>query len=503
MPAEPPLIVPLEPWQTVWPVGLALLLTLYGAWGIRRQLRPDRWVGVVLVVALIVRVFWLPLEDHVFDGHEAEYLDLLRGERALTRGGPLLVPAMQWTAWGLGKIVGGAWGLLVLALGCSLLQVGAWVGLLSRLGSARVGRVAGLVLALWGTHAFWSSSAYNVIHPQAAGAVALWALAVLIGGGPPRAAGALAGGAAAVAVSFRAELVLLAPVGILWLALYRPPRWRLWLPPLLVGAALGGAALGLMLYPGEVPGSGDRGLSWAANRGLFSYFAPLSSAPLLLGVLGGLGLGARHWPRLCLPLLLLVPLVHIVGATFDDYGFRHVLTALPALAAGLGVLATHRLGWAAVAVAVGALLVQTQDVAQRYYASEEAFAAALDPALPEWTLGDLESCTLICEDGRVLPEGEQLSHFNLLDPVEAETLREKKGCLYWVIGFQEHRWSSRAVRDRLLRLQHLYETEPLAVVKDPNTDYVGLVVQVGTRRLGTVNSPSGVVPSAADAPGRK
>jgi hypothetical protein len=97
----------------------------------------------------------------------------------------------------------------------------------------------------------------------------------------------------------------------------------------------------------------------------------------------------------------------------------------------------------------------------------------------------------------------QRSHFNLLDPVETEALRAEKGCLFWLVGFQDHRWSSRAVRDRLLRIEHLYETEPRAVVKDPDTDYVGLVVQVGARRPGTAPATSGVQPSAEDAPGRQ
>ena len=174
-----------------------------------------------------------------------------------------------------------------------------------------------------------------------------------------------------------------------------------------MGAALGVAALGLMLYPGEVPGSGERGLSWIANRGLFAYFAPFSSPLLLALLLGGLAYGARSWPRLCLPLLVLVPLVHSVGATFDDYGFRHVLTALPALAAGLGALATARAGWPVIAAAGIALLLQTHDVADRYYASEEDFGESLDSDLPEWSLDALDHCALICEDGRVLPEVRQ------------------------------------------------------------------------------------------------
>jgi hypothetical protein len=499
---EPPLVTPLEPWQTVWPVALALILALWGAWGLRREMRPGKALWILLAVALAVRCLWLPIGAHEFDGHEAEYLDLLLGDRALTRGGPLLVPAMQWTAWGLGKIMPFPAALTGLALGFGLLSIGAWVGILSRLADERLGLVAGALLAFWGTHAFWSSSAYNVVHPHALGAVSLWALVVLVQGGPPRASGALAGGAAALAIAFRVELVLLAPVGLIWLVLYRPPHWRRWLPPLLGGAAIGTTAAALMLYPGEVPGSGERGMSWWANRGLFVYFAPFSTLWLL--ALPGLGLavGLRRWPRAFLPIALLVPLVHGLGATFDDYGFRHALTALPALAAGLAALITVRWGLPILAGAAVLLALHTGDVANRYYASESRFAQSLDPDLPEWSLDALEHCALICEDGRILPEDRQRSHFNLLDAAEAESLRAEKGCLFWLVGFQDHRWSSRAVRDRRLRVEHLYETEVRAVVKDPDTDYVGLVIQVGTRRSGTTPSAPGVQQPTGKSPGR-
>ncbi len=489
-------MTPLAPWQTAWPAGLALLLALWGAWGLRRELRPSRWLWAVLVLALVVRCLWIPVWEHEFDGHEADYLDLLLGHRELTRGGTLLVPVMQWLVWGLGKVLPQPQVLVGVALVGGLVGIGAWVGVLGRLVSPRVGLFAGGVLALWGTHAFWSSSAYHVIHPQALGAVALWALVVLVQGGPPRAAAALAGGAAALAVAFRPELALLVLVGLPWLALHLPGRVRRWLPPLLLGAALGVAAVALVLWPGEVPGAGERGLSWTANRWLFAYFAPFGSPALLLVPGLGLLLGLRTRPRVFGPLLVLVIAVHGVAATFDDYGFRHALTALPALAAGLGLLSTVRWGWP-VLVAAGLLLAhQTQDVATRYYASEDDFAASLDPALPAWPLAALERCALICEDGRVLPAERQRSHFNLLDPEEAEELRQQTGCLLWLVGFQDHRWSSRAVQARVLRLAHLYELQPRGVVNVPDTGYVGLLLEVGSRRPGTAPDRSGVDPHA-------
>jgi hypothetical protein len=108
----------------------------------------------------------------------------------------------------------------------------------------------------------------------------------------------------------------------------------------------------------------------------------------------------------------------------------------------------------------------------------------LDPDLPRQALSSLGSCALICEDGRVLPEGEQKSHFNLLDPEEERVLRKTHGCIQWLVGVQDARWSSRAVRDRAIRLEHLFEITPVAVVEGEDSGYVGLLVDVGKRHAG-------------------
>ena len=68
LPAEP-----LAAWIPALPAGVALLLLGWGLWGLRAHLRmPRELVGIVLV-ALIVRLLWMPTELHAFDGHEAEY----------------------------------------------------------------------------------------------------------------------------------------------------------------------------------------------------------------------------------------------------------------------------------------------------------------------------------------------------------------------------------------------------------------------------------------------
>lgn len=470
---------------TAWPAIPALLMTLLGAWGLRGRLRPGWGTLGVLALALLVRAALMPLEQLEFDGHEAEYRDLLLGEREMSRGGTLLYPAMQLLYRGMGLLGAAPWTMTALSLALGLLSIGALIGLVGRLVEPRAGLAAGLVLALWGNHAFWSSSAYNVILPHAMGVVALWALAVLVRGGPPLWSGLLAGGAAALAVTTRVELALVAPLGLLLLAAYRPPELLRWAPGLLAGAILGGLGMQLVLSAGPPPGAEQQALSWSINQLYFAYFEPMDAPWQWPGLLVGAGLVATRARALGLGLLGLALGSHLAFAHFDDYGFRHLLTAQWALAGLLGGLALSRWAWPLLALALAGVAAQSWDISQRFYASEEDFAEALaaaHPELPVIGLGELPDCALICEDFRVVPEGQQRSHFNLLDPREAEALRAETGCVAWLVGVQDYRWSSRAVRDRALRTQALYAHEARAVVKETERGYVGLLMVLGARR---------------------
>jgi len=478
---DAPFVTPPAPWTTVWPALPALIMALVGGWGLRRRAQPDRYLWAILGVALVVRVLWIPAWEHEYDGHEAEYLDLLLGQRELTRGGPMLYPAMQWLYRGLGLVAPHPIAPLALNVLAALAGVGAAAGLIGRLSTPQVGRAAALALALWGNLAFWATSAYNVTLPHTLGLFALWALAVWIRGDAPWAAGLLAGGAGALAVATRVEAWLLAPVGLALVILGRPRGAARALPGILLGAGLAAYASWLVLFPGTTPGAGQRALSFAINRLNFAYFAPFDSwwsAPIPLV---GLGLGLARWPRLFAPMAIWVLTTHLVFASFDDYGFRHTLGALVGLAACLGALTRARWGRPLAAAGAALLLLHTHDVAGRYYADEDAFAASLDPALPRVGVEALADCALICEDGRIVPEAQQRSHFNLWDPAEAERLRAERGCLRWVFGVQDYRWSSRAVRDRALRLMALYETRPEAALTLEPGRPVGLVYAVGER----------------------
>ncbi|MCB9762860.1 MAG: hypothetical protein H6739_23870 [Alphaproteobacteria bacterium] len=475
-------VAPLDPWMTAWPALPAAILALIGLWGLRRHVRPGWGEAAVLAVALVVRVAWLPLELHEFDGHEAEYRDILTGVRPLSQGGTMLYPAMQWLYRGLGVIWPEPRLLLAFSVVAGLVAIGAVMGVAGRLADRRAALAAGLALALWGNHAFWSVSAYNVILPHAMSWVALWGLAVLFRGGPPGYAGLLAGGAAALAVATRVESALLAPIGLALLALYRPRGVLRWAPGLAAGAVLGAFAAYYVLYSGPPPGAEQRALAWSINQGLVVYFAPFDQPWTWPGLALGLGLGLWRWPKLVAPMLALAVGSHLAFATFEDYGFRHLLNAEAALAVGLGALTVSRVGWPFLGISLVALTLHTADVADRFYASEERFAEALDPDLPVLSVDAVGDCALICEDFRVVPEDRQRSHFNLLDPAEAERMRAESGCIRWLVGVQDHRWSSRAVRDRALRLERLYSVTPRAVVKGGERGYVGLVLDIGARR---------------------
>jgi hypothetical protein len=316
--------------------------------------------------------------------------------------------------------------------------------------------------------------------PVAAGLGSIWALLVLAQepekpGSEQLGAAALAGGAAALAVSTRMECVLLAPVGIALFLTYRPRVSLRTVVPLGLGAVLALWSLYAILSAGPLPGGGERGLALQNNFLFWGYWAPFGGWAALC-LIPAVVLLWRKSRQYCLILVGFLVLLHGGLSTFNDAGFRHTLLGSWALALVLAHLVEVRWGWPVLGVVGLALAVHTQDVADRYYISEEDFAATLTNA-PEFDTENLSECVLICEDNRVVLEGQQRSHFNLLDPVERTRVFDEKGCVYWLFGLQDARWSSRAVRDRALRLAHLFEWQSLGRITRPG-GYVGSVFKL-------------------------
>lgn len=467
------------------PWGVGLLMAGLAAFRLR-TLRPDWTHAAVLATALLASAVFMPLSRIEVLGHEAEYLEILQGTQGLDAGNSARMPAMQWLLWSAGQLGLGHGAAMAASLLSGALACVAWSSALGRLHGRWVGLGAGLSLALWGNLAAWSSSIYNVVLPFFFVCVAFWALSLLLDGEDPLGAGLLAGAAAGLAVSLRLDTLWVAPSGLLLLALgmRRSPAsadWR-WVPALLLGALIAVASLLAVRDSGELPGSGEWLESFGLNWALFVYFEPFQRLWVLPAVVIGVVLGLRDQWRVWVPLCVLLLSVHTAMAGFNDYGARHLLSAGLVLSAGLGLCLRHRLAWLPLGVAVLGLVASLVDMRQRFYASEERFVEGLDPELPGWTRQDLGDCALISEDTRIAPEGEQLSHFNLWREEEFAALQAQHGCVLWLKGSQDYRWSSLAVRDRALRVERLYDLEPLAVVSNSEDGYVALVLRLERAR---------------------
>jgi hypothetical protein len=528
-----------QPWETAWPAGAALLLCLVavaaGGWRWVRVDRRDRLLAAALLgLAIVVRLLAVPAwVQHTYDGHEAEYFDLFRGVREPNRGGTVLYPAMQWLWWGLGRVLP-AWPRLPMALSALVGAAGAVVtaATVRRLATPAAGLAAGVLVALHPVHAAWSSSAYNVVLPWTLGAGVLWCGAVLAGSRrAPRSIAWLGAGLFALTVATRMDAALVGLPAALLVLTGRPGgmAWGAWLrdraallPALFAGLALCGAAVYPLVFPGEVPGAGERALSFAVNLPLIDLYLPRwAGLGLALAGVGGL-FALRRWPAATLALVVGVVANHLVLASFDDLGDRHLLTGLVGLvfAVGAGAAAAPG-GWRVGGPLLGAWVLVCglglADLRPRFYGSEEAHTATLSAepwsALPRWTEAEARTrggaaCGWVAEDPRV-SSPPVASHFNLLDPEEAAALRGPDGCLRWCADVQDWRWSSRGVRDRAVRLAHLYALEPVAVVEEPRSGYACLVLEVGARTCcgaaadpgdpgGTPAAPDGVAPPEND-----
>jgi len=485
-------VEPAAPWTTAWPAGIALLVLLGALWTCRRDLLPRRsWIGPgigVALVAILVRVLWFPaFSSHLYDGHEADYLDLFLGDRAPSRGGTVLYPAMQWLYWGAGRVLQGeAWPWILGGLVPSLVSIAAGAAFVAEAGGGLAALFAALLLAIYGNHAFWSSSAYNVMLPLALGQVCLLALTRMGREGAPRfAALAAASGVLSVATRLESAVLIVPVLGVLlW---RRPPRVRAWLPWLAGGGVLALCTVLPLLWPGGVPGEGERQLALAMHLFDFDYLAPwhvpLAFLLFLLPFSRRLGV-----PRGPLALLLAWAVAnHVLLASFDDVGFRHALPSGVATAMALGLCAaTARerfTGIAVVFLTSASLLFQTGAISGRFYATDVDLQASLPPDLPVLAPERPYACTLVAEDPHVA-EDPPLSHFNLLDPAEAEALRARTGCLWWCEDAQDRAWSSRGILDRAMRLRHLYVLTPRAVLWDPASGYTCLLHDVGPRTPG-------------------
>lgn len=488
-----------------WLAAALIWLWLGGAaLRLGRALRPGAAAVASFAVALVVRLLALPTDALAgCVGHEALYCDLFLGARAPGGGDTTLYPAMQlwWSA--LGAILPDDPRLLVgLSALVSALGAAAMAGAAGALGGPWAGALAGLLVALHPAHAAWGTSAYNVALPWTALAISLRAAVAAREGGPLGGRWASLGGAAfALAVAGRLELAALGllPLGLLAL---RDQDGRTALASRAAqGSILASLALALLAVgplARDLPGEGERLLAFSINAPWTGPYAPFDRGWPLVALALPLALRARLGPILLAALAALV--AHALYASFDDWGERHALAALPSLALvlSLGLAGAGRARALAGLLGLGALAFEVNELVSlraRYYADEAAFRAEVVearyadlpriPASPS-ALSPVDGrCAWISEEPRVAAEP-YLSHFNLLNPAEAEALRAGRGCVHWCYGPEDWRWSSRAVADRAARLERLYALMPVAVVEDRDSGYACVVFSVGARRPGAL-----------------
>lgn len=435
-----------------------------------RSFELRNWVGLagVILLALWVRAGLIPaFARHGWEGHEAEYLAVFQGDwhgHWSTR----VVPLLGWSYRQLGRIGHHEHILVVFSLLLGLGSIAALVVLVRRLDGP--GLLAGLLVALCGNHAFWSSSAYNVIAPHTLWISALaaltwrgWAATVL---------SALLLGAAA---GTRYELITLALPAMLLL------HQRSWLQRICWALCVGSVWLGCLL-PVLQPGDHPQGLLQETPQALLTnLLQPVFLQPwdvwyalVFALVMAALGL-KRH--RLLWALFVGIALTgHLTAAGFADSGFRQALTPGVALcvlhALGIAALAdgARKLRGAArlarqcaaalaLAATVTLLVVATLSVATRYYAPSAPLMAELEAENP----APVDPAFLArCHS-------ELLSQPTVGTPLAwADHSFSEGDCWHWKEDWQHRRWTSLGVHDRGMRLHRVFSMRAMGMQLDPD-----------------------------------
>ena len=498
------------PLETAWPAGALLIGVLASLWISRRHFalprRERHWLWGLMILSFLVRWVWLPvLARHTPDGHEADYFDRFQGLVEPTRGGTVMYPSMQWLWYGLGRVLPhDSWVPSFIMVLVSCAGIAFIVMAIRTLTKPELGWIAGVLLALHPVHAAWSSSAYNVILPFSLGALGWAAAAKYCDQRRPKEELLwLCLTSLALAVATRLDSVVLAGPPLLWLCL-RPPVNVTWKQMVMDRAPHVGAGVvtaGLLWFcidplvtPAEIPGAGEHTLSLAINWNFvdvhFPFDGPLA---LMLLVLCSI-MAVRRWPLIGTSMLILWVGNHLLMATFNDYADRHALMGHAALvfllAAGtVSVVEKRRVGHIlGLASLLGIFGHGLWDMRDRFYGSDDRFNALLAEGvwaeLPRMTLieastQDGESCGWVGE-AESLGLSSTLSHFNLIDEMEEREVRGPNGCLRWCADVQDWKWSSRSVRDRALRLMHLYHLDAIGVLGESD-GFQCLVIEVQER----------------------
>ena len=118
---------------------------------------------------------------------------------------------------------------------------------------------------------------------------------------------------------------------------------------------------------------------------------------------------------------------------------------------------------AALVVLLFSLLPGAMNMRERYWAETEVWLK--NRSFEGAPRIDLEQkaragCLFITDNEMLWARGQARSHANLVDRAEAHGHWERYGsCILWLRDLEDWRWTSLSVRDRTLRLEHLWAWE--------------------------------------------
>lgn len=390
----------------------------------------------LLTIVCLGRWLCTPMEHYEILGHSTQYISVFNGE--MPNGGDTsFYPMMQIIWWLLGWV------------SPDFLPSYVWSLLAGSLSVVLLGRhkqqwhLAVLCwFSLWPLHWLWSFSAYNVIWPFLFLTIATQMLQ------EQRWLGL--GAAFSLAIGCRVESAMLWP--LFWFVGWNMESHLSW-HKLLSAMVLSLIPIVAMLqFP--VPGEGEIQLSWYLNWNFFGLYQEFGFAVLALVLTGTiLGNSTRY-----LGLFTMLCLFHVLMMGFNDWSSRHVLP--------LGLLVYWLWNWmkseqVTGQLVLGGLLLLNNFVAlgterQTFYASAEEFESHFSKSL-EMKDANIGNCAWVVEEEVFLLEHRPvLSHFNLLHPSEVQEYIQQYGCIQWCQTYQDWRWTELDVRDRALRLNHLY-----------------------------------------------
>ena len=405
----------------------------------------------------ILLLYHFPLEHCEHIGHEGFYFELIQGLHPLQNHDTLHYPTQQVLYWMLHYVP-----IPNLVLFYPLLLATLVPIFFSILCSISISTQPKWPSFWWmlSLPAFldWSCSFYNIIPPL------LFALLYIIGLQKNNSIFAFFSGC--LLLGARIEWIVILPL-LFWSSISKQKKFMLTILLSMYFVFL------LWLFQQEIPGEGERIQAFWINISIIDFLDVYSGVGLIL--LPFAMIYQQSIPnKYCIYLLAWGMSVHIIMSTFNDYGSRHVFPIWLAI----GYILVHsRYMW------IPALLLHVVfciDHHRMHYASVELWHSHISHIEPQYVISltsiEEQKCARIAES-ETFQQFPVLSHFNIYNHDEYQSLLQKYGCVYWCLEYDQWRWTSLGISDRNYRINKLYKTKMLGIMKEKEEQCVLYDVQ--------------------------